>query len=62
MKSTSSHRSIANPRRTTLAHLEDADDLTTQAVRESEQNGEEAPLPSATANPRRTTLVDSPAD
>ncbi|RCG18557.1 hypothetical protein DQ392_14160 [Streptomyces reniochalinae] len=65
---------IANPRRTTLAHLSDADELTARAVQAdaaepdavqayaaqgAAQDAEDA-LPSQTANPRRTTLVDSP--
>ncbi|UNS99206.1 hypothetical protein MMF93_24150 [Streptomyces tubbatahanensis] len=73
MKSTLTMGKIANPRRTTLAHLNDADELTARAVeadavreaaqeaaREAAQNAEDA-LPSQTANPRRTTLVDAPA-
>lgn len=64
MKSTSSTRSstrsIANPRRTTLAHIQDADELTTQAVAEAAQ-GDESGLPAQTANPRRTVLVDDPS-
>ncbi|MGP3926189.1 hypothetical protein [Streptomyces sp. 8N616] len=57
MKTTMLFRNIANPRRTTLAHLEDAEEL--QAV------GAEAPehsveLPAQTANPRRTVLMDAP--
>ncbi|MCF6526556.1 hypothetical protein [Streptomyces sp. JJ36] len=48
---------IANPRRTTLAHLEDADEL---AVAEATAGSEE--LPRRTANPRRTVLVEAPAD
>ncbi|MFI6349797.1 hypothetical protein [Streptomyces sp. NPDC050560] len=49
-------RTIANPRRTTLAHLADAAELTPQP---SHQNTERLPL--RTANPRRTVLVDDPA-
>ena len=60
MKSTISMRSIANPRRTTLAHINDADELTTQAVSEEAQHGESG-LPAQTANPRRTVLVDDPS-
>lgn len=48
---------IANPRRTTLSHLEDADELAAEAA-------EPAPgteLPPQTANPRRTVLVDADA-
>lgn len=54
-------RNIANPRRTTLAHLKDADELTTEAVAAHEAQEAEATLPERTANPRRTVLVDSPA-
>ncbi|MEU5840170.1 hypothetical protein ABZ820_41935 [Streptomyces diacarni] len=65
MKSTLTMGKIANPRRTTLAHLNDADELTARAVeadvsQEAAQNAEDV-LPSQTANPRRTTLVDAPA-
>ncbi|WP_369199902.1 hypothetical protein [Streptomyces sp. PU-14G] len=65
MKSTLTMGKIANPRRTTLAHLKDADELTAQAVEAdaaqgAAQDAEDA-LPSRTANPRRTTLVDAPA-
>ena len=48
-------RTIANPRRTTLAHLEDADALQTEAQQEHPVD-----LPAQTANPRRTILVDVP--
>lgn len=48
-------RNIANPRRTTLAHLEDADDLLTQELPEHSVD-----LPAQTANPRRTILMDVP--
>ncbi|WP_243083360.1 hypothetical protein [Streptomyces sp. 891-h] len=54
-------RNIANPRRTTLAHLKDADELTTAAVAAHEGGADEGEtLPERTANPRRTVLVDSP--
>lgn len=46
---------IANPRRTTLAHLEDADDLQT-----SEQPEHSVDLPAQTANPKRTVLMEVP--
>lgn len=49
-------RNIANPRRTTLAHLEDADALQTP-----QQLEHTVDLPSQTANPRRTILVEAPA-
>jgi hypothetical protein len=49
-------RNIANPRRTTLAHLEDA------AERGSPEQPEHTlDLPTQTANPRRTVLMDAPA-
>ena len=49
-------RNIANPRRTTLAHLEDADALQTP-----QQPEHSVDLPSQTANPRRTILMETPA-
>lgn len=48
-------RNIANPRRTTLAHLEDADELQT-----AEQPEHSVELPAQTANPRRTILTEVP--
>ncbi len=48
-------RNIANPRRTTLAHLEDAEDLQTQELPEHSLD-----LPAQTANPRRTILMEIP--
>ncbi|OEV05508.1 hypothetical protein [Streptomyces oceani] len=56
MKTTIARPNIANPRRTTLAHLEDTDELTNEAV----ESGHQADLPQQTANPRRTVLMDSP--
>ncbi|MEO3749782.1 hypothetical protein [Streptomyces sp. B6B3] len=54
MKSTIIMRTIANPRRTTLAHLQDTTELAPgpkpQVVTEQ--------LPPRTANPQRTVLVD----
>lgn len=47
---------IANPRRTTLAHLKDTDELTAEAL----ETGHETQLPERTANPRRTVLMDIP--
>lgn len=47
---------IANPRRTTLAHLDGADALQTL-----EQPEHSVDLPTQTANPRRTVLMDVPA-
>ncbi|MET9427787.1 MULTISPECIES: hypothetical protein [unclassified Streptomyces] len=55
MKTTMTFRSIANPRRTTLAHLDDAGELTQGAKPEHTTD-----LPASTANPRRTTLMDAP--
>ncbi|WP_097269375.1 hypothetical protein [Streptomyces sp. TLI_55] len=55
MKTTMMFRNIANPRRTTLAHLEDADDLQTPELPEHPVD-----LPTQTANPRRTVLMEIP--
>ncbi|RFU87387.1 hypothetical protein DY218_07065 [Streptomyces triticagri] len=57
MRTTMMFRNIANPRRTTLAHLTDAGEL--QPV--SEQPERTADLPASTANPKRTVLMDLPA-
>ena len=46
---------IANPRRTTLAHLEDADELQTP-----EQPEHPVDLPAQTATPKRTILMEIP--
>lgn len=46
---------IANPRRTTLAHLDDAGTL--GAVEQPEHSLD---LPGQTANPRRTILMEVP--
>jgi len=56
MKTTTMFRNIANPRRTTLAHLTDADELPMP-----EQPEHAIDLPMQTANPRRTVLMDAPA-
>ncbi|MFJ3879774.1 hypothetical protein ACIPW5_20275 [Streptomyces sp. NPDC090077] len=56
MKTTMLFRNIANPRRTTLAHLKDAEDL--QAAPAVPEHSVE--LPGQTANPRRTVLMDAP--
>ncbi|MFE7131736.1 hypothetical protein ACFVIM_12810 [Streptomyces sp. NPDC057638] len=56
MKSTPVVRTIANPRRTTLVHLADAGELTAP-----ELPAHRLDLPTQTANPRRTTLMDAPA-
>ncbi|MFD5324112.1 hypothetical protein [Streptomyces sp. NPDC127092] len=49
-------RTTANPRRSTLAHLEDAAQLGRGAQPEYA-----AELPGVTANPRRTILMTAPA-
>jgi len=51
---TTMFRNIANPRRTTLAHLDDAEELGTEAAEHS------VDLPTQTANPRRTVLMVAP--
>ncbi|MFI2644953.1 hypothetical protein [Streptomyces sp. NPDC018610] len=56
MKTTMMFRNIANPRRTTLAHLEDAEALQTPELPEHPVT-----LPTQTANPRRTVLMEAPA-
>lgn len=55
MKTTMMFRATANPRRTTLAHLEDAEDLVP-----TEYPEHPATVPNRTANPRRTTLMVAP--
>ncbi|MGX5395775.1 hypothetical protein ACWLMY_28355 [Streptomyces anulatus] len=55
MKTTTMFRNIANPRRTTLAHLKDAEALQTPP-----QPEHAAALPTVTANPRRTILKEAP--
>ncbi|MFE1750595.1 hypothetical protein [Streptomyces anandii] len=55
MKTTMMFRNIANPRRTTLAHLEDA-----EALQTPEQPEHSVILPTQTANPRRTVLMEVP--
>ncbi|MEU1048128.1 hypothetical protein ABZ400_23600 [Streptomyces sp. NPDC005897] len=55
MKTTMMFHKIANPRRTTLAHLEGADELQTP-----EQPEHAVELPTQTANPRRTILMEAP--
>ncbi|MEU8706687.1 hypothetical protein [Streptomyces sp. NPDC048565] len=56
MKTTTTFRNIANPRRTTLAHLDDAGALETP-----ERQEHSVDLPTRTANPRRTILMEAPA-
>jgi hypothetical protein len=61
MKTTLMFRQIANPRRTTLAHLTDASELTVAAV--AADDGADVvteALPQRTANPRRTVLTELP--
>jgi hypothetical protein len=56
VKTTIISHKIANPRRTTLVHLDSADGLQTP------QRPEHAvELPAQTANPRRTILMEIPA-
>ncbi|MBV2353439.1 hypothetical protein KUM39_03525 [Streptomyces sp. J2-1] len=55
MKTTMMFRNIANPRRTTLAHLPDAGGL-----ERAEQPEHSVELPAHTANPRRTVLMELP--
>lgn len=55
MKTTMMFRNIANPRRTTLAHLKDA-----EALRTPERPERALDLPTQTANPRRTILMVAP--
>jgi hypothetical protein len=56
VKTTMMFRNIANPRRTTLAHLQDAEELQTPELPEHSLD-----LPAQTANPRRTILMEVPA-
>jgi hypothetical protein len=56
VKTTMRISTIANPRRTTLAHLDSADEMAPQAA----EGLSEAELPAQTANPRRTVLMDDP--
>ncbi|MGW5866913.1 hypothetical protein ACWFRJ_32625 [Streptomyces sp. NPDC055239] len=49
-------RNIANPRRTTLAHLTDAQEVAPAA----DQPEHSTELPTQTANPKRTILMDAP--
>lgn len=66
MKTTMIMRPIANPRRTTLAHLTDAEEMrTTEVVPAVEGEAPVVILPRQTANPRRTVvnnLENQPAD
>ncbi|MFC4493941.1 hypothetical protein ACFPA8_07310 [Streptomyces ovatisporus] len=60
MKTTLIMRNTANPRRTTLANLQDADELTTEAVAVEALCAVVDELPAQTANPQRTVLEDAP--
>jgi hypothetical protein len=66
MKTTMLFRPIANPRRTTLAHLKDAAEPGVPAVADTQvtdgagSGPAEQPLPQQTANPRRTVLTELP--
>ncbi|MEU8520571.1 hypothetical protein [Streptomyces sp. NPDC048577] len=55
-KTTMVLRSTANPRRTTLAHIEDA-----ALLGRGVQPEHPVDLPTQTANPRRTVLMTAPA-
>ncbi|MER6804276.1 MULTISPECIES: hypothetical protein [Streptomyces] len=55
MKTTMMFHKIANPRRTTLAHLSGADELQTPVQQEHSVE-----LPAQTANPKRTVLMEVP--
>jgi hypothetical protein len=55
VKTTTMFHKIANPRRTTLAHLKGADELQTPV-----QPEHPVELPSQTANPKRTVLMEIP--
>ncbi|EST39237.1 hypothetical protein N566_03135 [Streptomycetaceae bacterium MP113-05] len=56
MKTTMRISTIANPRRTTLAHLDGAEELAPQAA----EGLGKTELPAQTANPGRTVLWDVP--
>lgn len=65
MKTTMLMRPIANPRRTTLAHLKDdspetAEPQSASATFPEQPQAEERSLPQQTANPRRTVLTELP--
>lgn len=54
MKTTTMFRNIANPRRTTLAHLTDAEELGTEAAEHTVE------LLGPDRQPRRTVLMTAP--
>ncbi|MER8027901.1 hypothetical protein ABTZ78_02820 [Streptomyces bauhiniae] len=56
MKTTMMFQTTANPRRTTLAHLNDVGELRIAELPEHPTD-----LPDRTANPRRTILMELPA-
>ncbi|GAA2323074.1 hypothetical protein OKJ48_09075 [Streptomyces kunmingensis] len=56
MKTTTMFLHLANPRRTTLAHLKDAEEI--QAAPLLPEHTLE--LPTNTANPKRTILMEKP--
>ncbi|MEV5611751.1 hypothetical protein [Streptomyces sp. NPDC052225] len=56
MKTTMISLNLANPRRTTLAHLKDADEI--QAAPALPEHATD--LPTNTANPKRTILMVAP--
>jgi hypothetical protein len=66
MKTTMMFRPIANPRRTTLAHLKDAEEPQTTVTEDAAADLADAEvieavqLPRQTANPRRTVLSKLP--
>ncbi|MTE21153.1 hypothetical protein F0L17_18915 [Streptomyces sp. TRM43335] len=60
MKTTMIMRSVANPRRTTLAHLKDAEELAVVPPADRAEEKPAATLPLQTANPRRTVLTNAP--
>ncbi len=60
VKTTMITRSVANPQRTTLAHLEDADEPAGVPAERAESGEDAGNLPARTANPRRTVLMDAP--
>ncbi|MDT6987391.1 hypothetical protein ACFSUJ_24575 [Streptomyces lusitanus] len=55
MKTTTMFHKIANPRRTTLAHLDGAGEL-----QKPVQQEHPVELPAQTANPKRTILMEIP--
>jgi hypothetical protein len=55
-----SRQMIANPRRTTLAHLKDASELGITPAEPPAVVEVPRRLPSTTANPRRTILTELP--